>query len=1572
MLNRLSNRAILKVVALVGVLLATLLLASTLSAQDAPIEYPETGIGPVETYAATDADGDAIVWELSGADAGDFNISAGGELNFKASPNFEAPVDSDEDNVYNVTVEAAGGTHDVVVTVTNVDEQGTASLNKPQPQASRSLMASVNDPDGDADDQDWQWARSMDGATGFTDITGATSATRSPVAADVGYYLRASVTYTDMFGAGKTASVVSGNLVEARTVANARPSFGDLDQVDDVTGQEATIGVQVTRTIDENADKGTSIGDPVSATDADNDVLLYALEDGNRGNDGEHVNDDAATDTDGTATPSSMDGDSTKFSIDRMSGQLKVNGTLNFEVEESVADSNTYTVTVIATDPSGAGEPVDVTITVMDVNEAPVFDMASKGLTTLTVTEVTTADGSVTDLDGDADTTGDQATYTATDQESGDTVAYSVDGTDKKYFTIDPSNGELSFREDDADTSEVDEGHRPNYEAQSSYSITIVATSGAGDRAINVKLDVTVNVTDAEDTGLVSLSQREPQIGTSVTAKASDPDGGITGTSWVWHRSDAAVADPVKVCADATFNDNDIIEDATSSTYTPTSDDAGYCLRATAMYKDNIAPTLVGEAVPKVTEAKVQRSAADNTAPVFPDQDSDTDGDQSDETTREVSENTKAKVGFGDPIEAEDKDGDLLLHTLNGPDAASFGIDRDDGQLMTKAALDYETKSSYAVTVMATDPSGATDMITVTIIVKDENDDAKITGDASFDYAEDGMAPVATFSATDQDGDAIVWELSGADAGDFNISADGEFSFKASPNFEAPADADEDNAYEVTVQATGGSKKVTVEVTNEDEDGSASLNKPQPQVGRGLTASVSDPDGTTDNPQWQWARSMDGATGFTDITGATSATRSPVAADVGYYLRASVTYTDMFGAGKTASVVSGNLVEARTVANARPSFGDLDQVDDVTGQEATIGVQVTRTIDENADKGTNIGDPVSATDADNDVLLYALEDGNRGNDGEHVNDDAATDTDGTATPSSMDGDSTKFSIDRMSGQLKVNGTLNFEVEESVADSNTYTVTVIATDPSGAGEPVDVTITVMDVNEAPVFDMASKGLTTLTVTEVTTADGSVTDLDGDADTTGDQATYTATDQESGDTVAYSVDGTDKKYFTIDPSNGELSFREDDADTSEVDEGHRPNYEAQSSYSITIVATSGAGDRAINVKLDVTVNVTDAEDTGLVSLSQREPQIGTSVTAKASDPDGGITGTSWVWHRSDAAVADPVKVCADATFNDNDIIEDATSSTYTPTDDDAGYCLRATAMYKDNIAPTLVGEAVPKVTEAKVQRSAADNTAPVFPDQDSDTDGDQSDETTREVPENTKAKVGFGDPIEAEDKDGDLLLHTLNGPDAASFTIDDKGQLMTKAALDYETKSSYTVTVMATDPSGATDSIMVTINVTDEDDAAVISVAVANTAPAFEGETAERSVAEDAAAGDAVGAPVMATDADDDELTYTLGGDDAASFDIDGATGQISVGADTVLDYETTTSYTVTVMAMDDSGAYDMVTVTIAVTDVDEGYNADINGDGSIDRDEALAAVADYFADEITKAEVLAVIAQYFAE
>ena len=91
---------------------------------------------------------------------------------------------------------------------------------------------------------------------------------------------------------------------------------------------------------------------------------------------------------------------------------------------------------------------------------------------------------------------------------------------------------------------------------------------------------------------------------------------------------------------------------------------------------------------------------------------------------------------------------------------------------------------------------------------------------------------------------------------------------------------------------------------------------------------------------------------------------------------------------------------------------------------------------------------------------------------------------------------------------------------------------------------------------------------------------------------------------------------------------------------------------------------------------------------------------------------------------------------------------------------------------------------------------------------------------------------------------------------------------------------------------------------------------------------RSVAEASPSGTNVGEPVAASDRDKDRLTYSLSGADAALFDIVESSGQITVGAGTVLDYETKNTYSVAISASDRFRASDMATVTISVTNVEE--------------------------------------------
>ena len=153
-----------------------------------------------------------------------------------------------------------------------------------------------------------------------------------------------------------------------------------------------------------------------------------------------------------------------------------------------------------------------------------------------------------------------------------------------------------------------------------------------------------------------------------------------------------------------------------------------------------------------------------------------------------------------------------------------------------------------------------------------------------------------------------------------------------------------------------------------------------------------------------------------------------------------------------------------------------------------------------------------------------------------------------------------------------------------------------------------------------------------------------------------------------------------------------------------------------------------------------------------------------------------------------------------------------------------------------------------------------------------------------------------------------------------------------------------------------------------------VTPANRVPVFsEGASAARSVAENSAAGTAVGRRVTATDPDGDRVTYSLVGGDRELFNIDSATGQISVAQGTALDFEAKDSYAVTARAADRRNSSDTIALTITVTNVGLDDSYDANDDGMIDGDEVFDAVADYFNDVsgIDSERILDIVELYFS-
>ena len=1023
------------------------------------------------------------------------------------------------------------------------------------------------------------------------------------------------------------------------------------------------------------------------------------------------------------------------------------------------------------------------------------------------------------------------APVTAADPDTGDTPAYTLEGADLDSFDIDSASGQIQTKS----------GVTYDHEVKSSYSVTVKADDNNGGTAT---IDVTITVADVNEPPEFSVETASRTIAENTTTgvaigapvTAADPDNGDTLT-YTLEGADAdsfgidSASGQIQTKSGVTY-DHEVM-----SSYS-----------VTVKADDNNGGTATIDVT--ITVADV------NEPPEF----------SVETASRTIAENTTTGADIGAPVTAADPDiGDTLTYTLEGADLDSFDIDSASGQIQTKSGVtyDHEVKSSYSVTVKADDNNGGTATIDVTITVADvdeppEFDSATATREVP-ENTEAGENIGAPVTAADPDtGDTPAYTLGGTDATFFDIDAStGQLQTKAALDYETKS------GYTVTVTASDGTLTATVDVTvtitNIDEAGTVALSTNEPSARAEITAALTDPDEGVTGDVWQWERSSDGNTDWADI-GTSSPSYTPVDGDVGYHLRATASYTDGHGPGKTAQAASTQAVQAG--ANRPPEFdsatatrevpenteagenigapvtaadpdtgdtpaytlggADLDsfdidsasgqiqtksgvtydyetkssysvtvKADDNNGGTATIDVTITvadvdeppefdsatatREVPENTEAGGNIGVPVTAADPDTgDTLTYTLE--------------------------GVDADS--FGIDSASGQIQTKSGVTYDHEVK----SSYSVTVKADDNNGGTATIDVTITVADVNEPPEFDSATA---TREVPENTEAGGNI------------GAPVTATDPDTGDTPAYTLGGTDATFFDIDTLTGQLQTQ------AALD------YETKSGYTVTVTASDGT----LTATVDVTVTVTNVDEAGTVTLSTNQPPARAEITAALTDPDEGVTGAVWQWERSSDGNTDWAGI-------------GTSSPSYTPVDGDVGYHLRATASYTDGHGP---GKTAQAASTQAVQAGA--NRPPEF----------DSATATREVPENTEA-------------------------------------------------------------------------------------------------------------GENIGSPITANDPDNDTLTYTLGGADASSFDIGRSTGQITVGAGTALDYAAGASYTVSVTAADPSGSSAAIGVTIAVFDEDLGElgsRYDTDNDRVIGRDEAIAAIIDYFADLITRDEVLGVITLYFA-
>ena len=542
-----------------------------------------------------------------------------------------------------------------------------------------------------------------------------------------------------------------------------------------------------------------------------------------------------------------------------------------------------------------------------------------------------------------------------------------------------------------------------------------------------------------------------------------------------------------------------------------------------------------------------------------------------------------------------------------------------------------------------------------------------------------------------------------------------------------------------------------------------------------------------------------------------------------------------------------------------------------------------------------------------------------------------------------------------------------------------------------------------MNEPPEFDSATAAREVPENTEAGVAIG---------------APVTAADPDTGDTPAYTLGGTDANFFDIGTSTGQLQTK------AALD------HEVKNTYTVTVTASDGA----LTAAVDVTVTVTNIDEAGTVTLSTDRPPARAEITAALTDPDEGVTGAVWQWERSSDGNTGWAGIGTGSpsyTPVDGDVgYHLRATASYTD-----GHGPGKTAQAASTQAVQAGANRPPEFDSATAAREVPENTeagenigAPVTAN-DPDTgntqtytlegaDADSFDidsasgqiQTKSGVTYDHETKSSYSVTVKADDNNGgtaaiDVTITVADVDEAGTVTLStdqpparaeitaaltDPDEGVTGAVWQWERSSdgntgwagigtgspSYTpvdgdvgyhlrATASYTDGHGP--------GKTAQAASTQAVQAGANRPPEFDSATAAREVPENTEAGENIGAPVTAADPDtDDTLTYTLGGADADSFDIGRSTGQITVGAETALDYEARASYTVSVTAADPSGSSAAIVVTIAVfaEDLGElGSRYDTDNDKVIGKDEALEAIIDYFADQITRDELLGVITLY---
>jgi Ca2+-binding RTX toxin-like protein len=410
-----------------------------------------------------------------------------------------------------------------------------------------------------------------------------------------------------------------------------------------------------------------------------------------------------------------------------------------------------------------------------------------------------------------------------------------------------------------------------------------------------------------------------------------------------------------------------------------------------------------------------------------------------------IAENTVSVT----TVAAIDSDtGQVVTYSIGGgADAALFTIDAQTGLLSFIAAPNYEAPADanhdniYDVIVRAADNAGGYDDQSLLITVTDAPDGfAPVISSngggatATLSVAENSTI-VTTVQAADQDSPVISFSITGgADAALFSIDAQtGVLTFKNAPDFEMPADADHNNIYDVTVQASDGTnfdqQAIAVQIANLNDNGPVITSS-----GGGSTATVI---------------AAEGAVSAVIVTAVDADGTAPVFSIVG---------------GADAALFS---IDVQTGALVFVTAPDFEMPGDANGNNIyEVVVQ--------ASDGTNVAQQALSilveNRNDNAPVILSGGGGATANVTVAENQSAVTiitasDADGTAPVFSIVGgaDASLFSIDAQTGALVFNAPPDFEVPADADLNNIYDVIVRASDGSFFDDQ-QLAVTVTDVNE----------------------------------------------------------------------------------------------------------------------------------------------------------------------------------------------------------------------------------------------------------------------------------------------------------------------------------------------------------------------------------------------------------------------------------------------------------------------------------------------------------------------------